>query len=316
MLFVFMVAGQLAKAEGNSGAGNGQGMRKIGLLPTEKRSLFLSSVLVDGEYVGFVVDSGYSLAVAMSKNLAEKQKKSVTAQGDASGIGGKVESGVSEFKEIVIGQMVKMPAGPYRVLDLSHLKMRIKGKEESASGLLGAPFLASMRAVFDYESASLWMPAKDAPAGVYKQQREVVGDHVFPLLKGKDSFAFAKVKIQGKEYAFLIDTGASLNLMQPAVAEKLQLKAEDTSAGAVGGGKEQSHQNMKRVKVMNPMIAEKIALESMGFYLMDTGHLLDAPEGMEFGGIIGTELLDFLKAKIDFDSYSLVLPKTVGKKDN
>jgi predicted aspartyl protease len=131
--------------------------------------------------------------------------------------------------------------------------------------------------------------------------------HPIPVVRADPgALDLVKVNVEGSASWFLIDTGANTNTLEPSVVEALGLKPGDDRNDVSGTGK---------VADVGSVVVDKIRIPGGVVIGKVKCHVLEAPakemelEGLEPGGILGSQTLHAIKARIDFGSYMLILPK-------
>lgn len=107
--------------------------------------------------------------------------------------------------------------------------------------------------------------------------------------------------IKGEKFLFLVDTGAAVNILTPEAAQLLKLKATGKADG------------LPSVKVADPRLGH-IQLPELKFTIRKSTAGSIQAKGYTYGGIIGSRTLVKLKATLDFDSYHLIIDKSIAEK--
>lgn len=261
---------------------------------------------IDGKSFAFLLDTGCAYSTVLTEGFAKELGAELEPAGSSSGIGGEVETFTSNVGQIRFTPQLAYKFKNTHVRALPNLDGTDLG-EIKVRGLLGAQSLFAMRAVFDTESTSILVPPSEASKGAYSKALKSQGALVLRLAKGGYAYPMLKVKLKDKDLVFLVDTGATVNTLQPEVARALKLKPIGKPQDIVGGGKNAA-KGVRKVKVEGPVFDSVAKLESIEFYVVETiGDKLVA-DGETYGGIIGAGFLNSVRAKIDFSIYSLIIP--------
>ncbi|SHK19255.1 Aspartyl protease [Rubritalea squalenifaciens DSM 18772] len=282
--------------------------RPIKVEATDNGGLFTATVKVEDTNARFLIDTGCAYTLAYDTDFLKSMGKELTAQGRARGVGGDGKAFRAVIEKSTVGNVVEVGKQENaRVLPVKHLEhLKTGGQPTEIRGLLGAPLMKKARGVFDYGNPRILVPTGNAPKGVYQMAMKQQGATVLPLMEGENSFPYIDLKIGDTTYAFLIDTGANAHVISTKLVEKLQLQTEDKDVAVRGMTKAQG---VKVVRVKDSVMGKHFQLSELKLHVIDTQSLMKGPGGMEIGGIIGTGLLKQLKAQLDFDSYTLIVPK-------
>ena len=276
---------------------------------TDTGNLFTVPVTVEGITANFLLDTGSARTIIYDVSVGKGlKKKLIPLKGSLSGVGGETTTYKAAIKNASVGSLLQLGNQPEALfMKVDHIAhMKIDGKPAHIKGLVGTPLLKKVRAVFDYGVPRILIPTEGTPKNTYKRSQVSKGAHVVPLTAGSFDFPYVMVKIKGKDYAFLVDTGANSNVIEPSVAKELGLPLSEKKTTVSGTNK---RGGIRYTIVKEPLLGGKIQLPQMKCYVMDTHGKLQPPKGLKAGGIIGTELLKIFKAQLDFDSYSLIIPK-------
>ncbi len=124
-----------------------------------------------------------------------------------------------------------------------------------------------------------------------------------PLRRSPDGKLLARVEVEGRMLTLLVDTGAS-TVLDMGVARGLGLAIGETAEIGYGltGVTGRRHGT-----VINRMVLGGIVVSGLPASCLDLAPLR-AVEGVPpFDGVIGSELMAVLRARIDFDSLTLVV---------
>jgi len=283
----------------------------IPLKVTDKGVLFSMPTEVEGKKVNFLVDTGSTQAVVFSKALAESLKKKLTPVGKAQGVGKATQAFKASFKDVKLGGAMAVKADDNFVIPLKNLShLTIGGAKADFAGIVGAPLMKQVRGILDYGSNQFLVPlAPKGPQG-YTAAMKSNGMLITKLQEGKAGYPYIIVTLKDKKYAFLIDSGANANTINASVAKELGLKVEGPGRTINGTGKQKGVQT---VKVENVLLGSKIRLNAIKCLVMPDQGKLSSVGDIKAGGIIGSGVMKQLKAKIDFETYNLVVPPAKKK---
>lgn len=122
-----------------------------------------------------------------------------------------------------------------------------------------------------------------------------------------------KVKINGTEGRFILDTGASNSCVDINLAEKFNLEVEDSETKAAGAG---AIGMDTKISKGNKLKLKKWRYSSFNIVLFDLTHVNQAlveHNAKPVDGIIGADILEKGKAIIDYKNKKLFLKKLVYK---
>lgn len=282
--------------------------RAIQVEPTDNAGLFTAAVKVEETNARFLIDTGCAYMMAYDTDFLKGMGKALTETGKAIGVGGAGTTYSTTVDFASVGGVVELGKQENaKVLPVKHLDhLKTGGQDAMVSGLIGSSLLKQIRGVFDYGTPRIIVPPSDAPKGVYQLSMKQQGATILPLMEGPYNFPYVTMNIEGADYAFLIDTGANAHVISPLLVEKLKLEVEDQDIAVRGM---QKAQGVKVVRLKDPVLAKHFKLTELKLHIIDAQKTLKMENGMEIGGIIGTSLLKQLKAQLDFDTYSLIVPK-------
>lgn len=289
----------------------GYAFHPLNLRQTDEGSLFLAEAKVADATTWLLIDSGCAYSVAYDEDFVRDiLGKELTASGKVGGAGGPGRRSTAAIGDTAIGIIQIGAKHDAPVVPVNHLEhLRVDGKEVKIGGLVGSKLLKSVRGVFDYGAGRILIPTGEMPAGIYKLGMEQRGAVVLPLHEGKFHYPYAVLKIKGKDYAFLLDTGANGNVLEPSVVAELGLEAGGETSTVRGMLRTDG---VKRVKIKDTVLAGHFKLTELSFVVIGAQSSLKVSNDLSIGGILGTPLFKQIKAQIDFDSYSLIVPKSEG----
>lgn len=274
---------------------------------------FFTPVILDQFTGNFLVDSGAGMGIVASAAFAERLDKPADINtGEVTGVDGAMMSYTILCDRITLPKAYEATNPSVRVIDLSRIEMQAAdGQRKVVDGLLGAMFLKSSRAVLDVAADRMLIPSADVALGTFQALCQSSGDLILPLTHSstQEAFPFVELQIHGQKFAFLIDTGSRVNTIEPAVALALQLKLQASDVSLAGAnGLSDKKLDFARIELVR---FAGIVLPQLDFFVVATGSAPAAPQGTRFGGLIGSGLLTALHASLDFDSYSLIIPRSL-----
>ncbi|GAA5479874.1 pepsin/retropepsin-like aspartic protease family protein [Haloferula helveola] len=274
---------------------------------TDKSNLFVIDVETEGRPARFLLDTGCAYSLAYDTGFIKSLGKELEETGEARGAGGKATRYSAAISKTVIGGRIELGSQPKAtVIPVDHLDhLTVGGEPADISGLMGSSLLRKVRAVFDYGGSRLLLPSTDAPAGTYTTAMKQQGATVVPLEEGRFGFPYVVLELEGKEFAFLLDTGANANIIEPAIAEELELEAVDGTSTVRGMHKTGG---VPKFRAEDVGLGDAFVLDKLVFTAMATQAGLQEDDGPRLGGVFGTPVLKQLNARIDFDSNTLILP--------
>jgi len=277
----------------------------VPLKAADESGILIADVSLDGQQGRFLIDSGAGYGMLVGSHFATRLGKETQQSGEVHGVGGAHTMLRADFHDIKVGGIIRMEGQKLGVIEMSDkVDLKVGGVKIRADGLIGSKFFKSSRAVVDFRNLRLLAPAGDAPVGAFAGSRKQAGDYVLRLSEGKSAYPFATVRIRDHDYTFLIDTGAAINSIEPALVKELGLKTESTGVGVTGGGG--SRNNLDRV-VLSDSIVAGARIRRLECYVMEEKVAAAAPPGTRFGGTLGAGFLRDHYAMLDFDAYALIL---------
>lgn len=274
---------------------------------TDKTNLFVIDVETEGTPSRFLLDTGCAYSLAYDTGFIKSLDKELEETGEARGAGGSATRYSVAISRTVIGGRIEVGSQPKAtVLPVDHLgHLTVDGEPADISGLMGSSLLRKIRAVFDYGGSRLLLPSADAPAGSYTKAMTQQGATVVALKEGRFGFPYVMLKLGTKEFAFLIDTGANANVIEPELAKELELEAVEGTSTVRGMHKTGG---VPKFRAKDIGLGEAYVLDKLVFTAMATQAGLQEDGGPRLGGVLGTPVLKQLNARIDFDSNSLIFP--------
>lgn len=267
------------------------------------------TIQLNGEDVNMMVDSGMGGEMVVSKKSADALGAKPQQEAGGTGVSGEVAGSISVFKSIKLMAGAEAKDVPMNVLDKpDHIQvMGPDGKTPMHYGLVGATFLSAGRVAFCPQESELLLASSAGP-GSFRKMREALGDRPFELSRGPMGEPLVEVGIQGRKYTFLIDTGAQGNTLKPEIGKELGVVSRPSNR-VVSGVSTAEIGGLQEVDIESVMLGGKVATK-VNFLLIDIP-LFEAfeKEGKVFAGILGIDWVKGLEARIDFDTFALLLPE-------
>ncbi len=120
---------------------------------------------------------------------------------------------------------------------------------------------------------------------------------------------FVSVKLNGKKALFMLDTGASVSVLDKSSVKKFKVKTgmeEDTEINALSAS---GLLNNIDFSTENKLKLGKIKFQNVPLLIMDLSHLANAEElsDLHIDGVLGSDILYRGKAIIDYSRFYLFL---------
>ncbi|SHK18919.1 clan AA aspartic protease, TIGR02281 family [Rubritalea squalenifaciens DSM 18772] len=283
----------------------GQGYHKLKLSDT-KGSHLLTVVGVEDRKAAFLVDSGASQEIVVTEKLAKSLGKTLENAGEVQGITGKGKLYSTSFDKINIGGAIvlknkKVIASPIP------LEKDFGTEELPFGGLLGSQFLYLSRAIVSYSENTFFIPTNKIPSSLQRQSCLSKGGWALPLHRSPQGLPFLYLNINGKDYSFLMDTGAGSDIIDAKLATELKAELRDSNHKVRGGTLGQLDK-LQIARLQNVTFADNFILPQAEFLAMPRTVELSLPEGAPpYGGIIGAPFLKASGAVVDFGTGSILL---------
>ncbi|WP_435892473.1 aspartyl protease family protein [Oceaniferula spumae] len=271
---------------------------------------FLAEIEIEGKKAPFIIDSGASDGIIVTKKLAESLGKKLTQAGDAKAIAGTGKTFKATFDSIKVSTALKLKDHQVTVTDLPpHLNLSTDG--EPIGGLIGYGFLKGTRALVSYSEKQIFFPSPTLPVDLNKKRCIRGGGWALTFNSQAASLPFVTLHINDKPYSFLLDTGAGADVLSLEIAEKLGLKTTETKHKVVGGSKGKQT-NLRASRVPNVQFGEQFTAPAYDFLVIPALPKLRLPEGAPpLAGILGARFLQATDAVIDFGANAVLIS---GKK--
>jgi len=272
-------------------------------LAGERQPLILIPTRVNrrGPYA-FVLDTGAGTCV-VSETLA--QELALERRGKASGHGaaGEVHVTLAGAAAVAVGEM-EIPEVELAIADLGVIAQAVRAHLD---GVLGYSFLRHLRLTIDYAAHSLTLSrgdgaAEPGPAGDAIPFR--ISDPAKPLVvvPGRANDA--------RDLALVVDTGASICVISPGMADDLGLSTREIGplTGGGGGGKIAASASQLRSLALG-----NARLESVDVVVSDFLSTLGEKLGQRLDGVVGHNFLRHFDVTFDYPRGLLGLEPAAGR---
>jgi predicted aspartyl protease len=145
----------------------------------------------------------------------------------------------------------------------------------------------------------------DAPPRIESQEQEID----LALVLGTGGRRYVSCSIHGKTFLFLVDTGAVTTIVSAAVARDLGIATIPVARGTLYGGGGASSATVGLIDKMNAGGLVVSRLPVMFTDLSDWNTRERAAQHKSIDGIIGSDLLEYLRASIDYTTNTMRLRK-------
>jgi predicted aspartyl protease len=285
----------------------GTAFQVLPVVQTDDKMHYLLPTTVEGTETHFLLDTGCGYSTVVSLDLAKALNKELGKASEMTGIGGDSKSYEVNFEQFKLGGTYAVEFAKTHVTDMSEFRgFKVGGKELKPQGMVGSLTLMALRGVLDTAAGHILVPPRDAAEGIYLRSMKNKGAVILPMTKKRYAAPYLTVTIEGKPLVFLIDTGATTNLIEPDVAEALGLEKTGKSGPVVGKGSGVIT-DAWRTKARDVMLGDAVKVPELGFTVVGSQGFKE--EGLTYGGILGVPVLKALKAQLDFDTYSLIVPR-------
>ncbi len=266
-------------------------------------------VQIERKPLRFGIDYGLGKAIVLSTPTAKALRKRTISAGAADGVTGKVTIRKTKLKSFeVIGLSPVLKDSDAFVIDLGELLIHKENQPSTPDGLLGVSVLDQWNAVIDIGMRRLLIPYPRLPGTSFTQWMHRRGAFVAPLQKSSDGFTMLDLTIKKKTYTFLVDVGAGLNTIEPAVAKRLRLQVVDEAGDAVRIG-DKAAEGLAIAEADDVVLGGAIEVKKLQFRVYEHVTKIILPAGKTYGGILGSRALAAMNASLDFGTYSLIVPK-------
>lgn len=285
----------------------GTSFKVLPVIQTDNQMHYFLPTTVEDTEANFLLDTGCGYSMVVSLELAKSLQKELGKAGTMGSITGDSKSYEVAFEQFKLGGTYPVEFTKTHVTDMSGFDgFKVNGKESNPQGLVGSLTLMALRGVLDPVAGHLLVPPTDAPKGLYLRSMKSQGAVVLDLTKKQFARPHLTVTLAGKPFLFLVDTGATTNLIEPAIAKELGLEKTSKSGPVLGKGAD-IITDVWRTKVKNVMLGDAVKVPELGFTVLKSGGFKE--EGIAYGGILGVPVINALKAQLDFDTYSLIIPR-------
>jgi predicted aspartyl protease len=272
-------------------------------LTLDKSGLLNMEAEVEGVKMNLTLDTGAFTTVihqpSAKKAGLKPGGKSTAAAGSTS-----VEAKLTHIDKLSLaGSSFKTQA---IIMDLTEVnKNRLAAGSTFCDGLLGGDFLSEHAAVIDYQRLRLYLrEANKKPGRIGDKLKGNRTVEVSMKLDKRHCYAMKTVQ-DGRPTYMMLDSGASLTMLDLAAAKRAKLKLVETSdtLSSVAGVLKNSRGTIERFSIGS--IVEKVDFMT---WEMDAGNAFRKEDGEPpFGGVLGSDFLKKHAALIDYGSNTLFL---------
>jgi predicted aspartyl protease len=255
------------------------------------KNLIFIKVNINGKEENFILDSGAPTTVLNSKHFETKETGT-----EIKGVTGSTNLNYVELESLnwngIITNDTKVIS-----MDLSHLE---KSTEREFKGLIGQSLLKEYELYLDYNKKELTVTSKvngewntnKKPSAEFEFQ---YGGHI-PIIV---------TKIDGKDFKFGLDTGASRNLLEKEGFTKLSKEIYKSLGSTNLLGADKNSKEINSIEISECSI-NNIVLKEMAFVISDISHLKDG-YNLDINGLLGYPFLSQQKISIDFKNQKIYL---------
>lgn len=262
--------------------------RSVPLIPRHDRTRYYVDITLEGKRGRMLVDTGAQNSVLFDGAVAKFGITPTDRLGDTfGGVAGDIRTRWATFDSFLIGDKISVPPGDIRIV-------RHAG-EQDADGLLGFDILSRLHAVIDLKSNRLWfLDPSDRNAGALASVAAGASMKSAKLRRmlGHD---FLKIRLSGRTYQAILDTGAPTWLVPEDVAGELKLPLTRMEHDARGVGEGTVEQYLARTPG-RAVIDDFLTLPRCFTPVADHGG--DIPID-NYGGLFGCSILADNDALID-----------------
>lgn len=313
-LIAAMVTALPAAAQQDAAKAQENTFHRVPLIRTDGSGHYLAPVTVGQRKFKFVVDSGAGMEVVLSKGTAKALGKKLNEAEGGGAAGGSITMHKTRVGRFIIGDAPREGKGlEAYVVELQHAALILDGKKFTPDGLIGARMLEKWDVVVATGEKELIIPADGQPGESFAARFDDSAAVKVPFDSGMHNMPFVDVVIEGETYSFLIDTGAGIGSIEPAIAEKLGLEVVKENS-SFGGAGDKTVNNAKVVVANGATLGGKARFPKMYFHTHSMAGTLKAPQGKKLGGILGGKVLASGGAYVDFGSHQVIIPKRIAIK--
>ena len=257
--------------------------------------LIIVTAKLDGFERKFILDSGAPTLYLNSRYFANDSIISISsAKGVNSSISGQDVIRIKSFDF----QGIKMQNTDFVMSDLSHLL-----EKEEIYGLIGYQTIKDYDWLFDYANKTLTLIKPDKTDDYISKMQYTTYEFPLKMASETSHIPFVEAKIGKTEVALGIDCGASVNLLDTALFDKLKNDLTNITTTELTGA------SVQKAKVQEASVKSltigKILFENMPTVFKDMNHLNSQWEN-NIDGLIGYEILSNQKTLVSIKNKKII----------
>lgn len=270
--------------------------RDIISIPIEiQDGLIIVTAKLDGFERKFILDSGAPTLYLNSRYFANDSIISMSSAKDVnSSISGQDAIRIKSFDF----QGIKIQDTDFVMSDISHL---LKNKE--IYGLIGYQAIEDYDWLFDYANKTLTLIKPNKTDDYISKMQYTTYELPLKMASETSHIPFVEAKIGKTEVALGIDCGASVNLLDITLFDKLKNNLTNISTTELTGASVQKT-NVQEASVKSLTIGKKL-FESIPTVFNDMGHLNSQWEN-NIDGLIGYEILSKQKTLVSIKNKKII----------
>lgn len=257
--------------------------------------LIIVTAKLDGFERKFILDSGAPTLYLNSRYFANDSIISISsAKGVNSSISGQDVIRIKSFDF----QGIKIQNTDFVMSDLSHLL-----EKEEIYGLIGYQTIKDYDWLFDYANKTLTLIKPDKTDDYISKMQYTTYEFPLKMASETSHIPFVEAKIGKTEVALGIDCGASVNLLDTALFDKLKNDLTNITTTELTGA------SVQKAKVQEASVKSltigKILFENMPTVFKDMNHLNSQWEN-NIDGLIGYEILSNQKTLVSIKNKKII----------
>ncbi len=257
--------------------------------------LIIVTAKLDGFERKFILDSGAPTLYLNSRYFANDSIISISSAKDVnSSISGQDVIRIKSFDF----QGIKIQNTDFVMSDLSHLL-----EKEEIYGLIGYQTIKDYDWLFDYANKTLTLIKPDKTDDYISKMQYTTYEFPLKMASETSHIPFVEAKIGKTEVALGIDCGASVNLLDTALFDKLKNDLTNITTTELTGA------SVQKAKVQEASVKSltigKILFENMPTVFKDMNHLNSQWEN-NIDGLIGYEILSNQKTLVSIKNKKII----------
>lgn len=257
--------------------------------------LIIVTAKLDGFERKFILDSGAPTLYLNSRYFANDSIISISsAKGVNSSISGQDVIRIKSFDF----QGIKIQNTDFVMSDLSHLL-----EKEEIYGLIGYQTIKDYDWLFDYANKTLTLIKPDKTDDYISKMQYTTYEFPLKMASETSHIPFVEAKIGKTEVALGIDCGASVNLLDTALFDKLKNDLTNITTTELTGA------SVQKAKVQEASVKSltigKILFENIPTVFKDMNHLNSQWEN-NIDGLIGYEILSNQKTLVSIKNKKII----------